>query len=312
MNSIPVISEYFRTDDGKQGLQAWYYKDTEYKKLSLEKIDSSININWYATGRPDYVTDSTLAIKWKGKLIPPQTGKYQFHIKCFGPKRIFINDKELPFVYRSVEVYTDLIDLEAGKKYDFALETENFTPGALRVQLYWKTPEILDQEKVIETKVQTRNVYLPVGHQWYDFWTGETLTGGQTVTSAAPIDKIPLLVKAGSILPMGPFLQYASEKPADPLELRVYPGADGIFELYEDENDNYNYEKGKYAIIPLSWNDKQKTLTIGERMGDFAGMLKERTINIVLVNQSTGIGVDLSKTYKTTQYSGKSINVKMD
>jgi len=165
---------------------------------------------------------------------------------------------------------------------------------------------------VIETKVQTRNVYLPVGCQWYDFWTGDTLMGGRTIISAAPIDKIPLLVKAGSILPMGPFLQYASEKPADPLELRVYPGADGIFELYEDENDNYNYEKGKYAIIPLSWNDKQKTLTIGERMGDFAGMLKERTINIVLVNQSTGIGVDLSKTYKTTQYSGKSINVKMD
>jgi alpha-D-xyloside xylohydrolase len=305
MSSIPVTPEHFKTDDGKPGLKAWYYKDTEYKKLSLEKIDSNININWYATGRPDYVTDSTLAIKWKGKLIPIQTGKYQFHIKCYGPKRIFINGKELPFVYRSVEVYTDFIDLEAIKEYDFALETENFTPGALRVELYWKTPEILGNEKLVEKKEQTRNVYLPADQQWYDFWTGDTLMGGQTITSAAPIDKIPLLIKAGSVIPMGPFVQYASEKPADPIELRIYPGADGNFTLYEDENDNYNYEKGVFSTISFFWNNTTRQLTIGKRQGSFPGMLKKRIFQIVVVGKNKGNGIENSKILdKVIQYQG--------
>ncbi len=251
------------------------------------------------------MTDSTLAIKWKGKLIPIQTGKYQFHIKCYGPKRIFINGKELPFVYRSVEVYTDFIDLEASKEYDFALETENFTPGALRVELYWKTPEILGNEKLVEKKEQTQNVYLPVDQQWYDFWTGEILSGGQTITSAAPIDKIPLFVKAGSIIPMGPFAQYATEKPADPIELRIYSGADGNFTLYEDENDNYNYEKGVFSTISFSWSDAKRQLTIGKRQGSFPGMLENRNFQIVLVGKDKGNGLEISKkSDKVIQYQG--------
>jgi alpha-D-xyloside xylohydrolase len=119
-------------------------------------------------------------------------------------------------------------------------------------------------------------------------------------------------VKAGSIIPMGPHLQYATEKPADPIELRIYPGADGTFELYEDENDNYNYEKGKYASIPFSWNDQLKTLTIGDRRGEFDGMLKQRKFNIVLVNQTTGIGVDISKSSTPVQYNGKRVSVEMN
>jgi len=92
----------------------------------------------------------------------------------------------------------------------------------------------------------------------------------------------------------------------------VYPGANGAFSLYEDENDNFNYEKGKYMTIPFSWNDKERTVTIGERRGDFNGMLKERTFNIVLVNPSAGIGIEPSKTYKAVHYTGKKIKVKVD
>jgi len=159
---------------------------------------------------------------------------------------------------------------------------------------------------------KTRKVYLPKAASWFDFWTGKILIGGQTINASAPIEIMPLYIKAGSIVPMGPFLQYATEKPADPIELRIYPGADAKFELYEDENDNYNYEKGKYAIIPFSWNDKKRALTIGERQGGFDGMLTERTFNIVVVSQSAGIGLELSKTYTAIRYSGKSIKVKLD
>ncbi len=101
------------------------------------------------------------------------------------------------------------------------------------------------------------------------------IEGGQTIDAAAPIETIPLYIKAGSIVPMGPYLQYATEKPADPIELRVYAGANAEFTLYEDENDTYNYEKGKYSIIPITWNEAEKSLTIGERKGEFEGMLKE-------------------------------------
>ena len=309
--SIPLSAEHFRTKDGKLGLDAKYYKDTEYKNLTLEKVDSTINIFWY-TGRPDYVTDSTLSIRWEGILVPTQTGKHQFHIKCFGPKRIFLDRKQLPFIYQSVEVYTDFVELQAGKKYDFALETENYSSGALRVLLYWKTPEIFANEKLVEKKEQTRNIYLPTDQQWFDFWTGKTFEGGHTITAPAPIEILPLYVKAGSIIPMGPFVQYATGKPADPIELRIYPGADGSFTLYEDENDNYNYERGQYATIMFTWNDGQKKLFISDRNGNFQGMLRERFLNIVLVKENHGTGVELSsKPDKTIKYNGNKLEIKL-
>jgi len=157
-----------------------------------------------------------------------------------------------------------------------------------------------------------RKVYLPESTVWYDFWTGKTLKGGQTIVAQAPIETIPLYIKAGSIVPMGSFLQYATEKPADVIELRIYPGADGKFVIYEDENDTYNYEKGQYATIDFQWNDKSKTLTVGDRKGNFKGMLNERKFNIVLVKPGVGTGVEISTIFdKSVTYSGKKILVKI-
>ncbi len=145
---------------------------------------------------------------------------------------------------------------------------------------------------------------------WYDFWTGKLIAGGQTIDAAAPIETIPLYIKAGSIVPMGPYLQYATEKAADPIEIRVYTGANAQFTLYEDENDTYNYEKGKYSIIPFTWNEAEKSLTIGERKGDFEGMLKDRTFRIVWVSSKNGTGVEPAKQAVEIAYSGKEVKVK--
>jgi len=159
---------------------------------------------------------------------------------------------------------------------------------------------------------KTRKVYLPKSTAWIDFWTGQTIEGGQTVEAQAPIETIPLYVRAGSIVPMGAFLQYATEKPANVIELRIYPGADGEFVLYEDENDNYNYEQGKYATIRFTWSDKTRTLDISDQNGSFNGMLKERKFNIVLVNPENGTGVGITATIdKSVQYTGKHIHVKL-
>ncbi|BCM92846.1 alpha-xylosidase BoGH31A [Abditibacteriota bacterium] len=157
----------------------------------------------------------------------------------------------------------------------------------------------------------SRSVYLPGNTQWTDFWTGRSTQSGQTVTASAPLDTLPLYVKAGSILPMGPMLQYVAEKPADPIELRVYPGADGTFTLYEDEGVNTNYEKGQYATIPFSWNEKNRTLTIGERRGAFQGMLQSRTFNVTLVKPGVGVGLDSSQTSAKITYTGKRVAVTL-
>ena len=110
---------------------------------------------------------------------------------------------------------------------------------------------------------------------------------------------------------MGPFLQYSTEKPADPIELRIYPGADGSFTLYEDENDNYNYEKGIYATIDFNWNNSKRELTIADRKGEFPGMLKERSFDIVLVKINHGNGINITtKPDKSVKYSGNKLIVK--
>ena len=124
--------------------------------------------------------------------------------------------------------------------------------------------------------------YLPKGAAWYDFWTNKSFKGGQNVTLATSFDRVPMFVRAGSILPLGPEMQYVGEKTWDQLEIRVYPGADGSFVLYEDEGDGYNYEKGAYSTIAFSWNDKARKLTIGARKGDFPGLLKSRQFTVVL------------------------------
>jgi alpha-D-xyloside xylohydrolase len=159
------------------------------------------------------------------------------------------------------------------------------------------------------SKTKTQDVYLPAGTGWFDFWTGEKLQGGKHVEKEVPVDIMPLYVKSGSIVPMGPFVQYTTEK-IDPIEIRIYPGADGSFDLYEDENDNYNYEKGKYTIIHFKWDDQLKTLTISDRLGEYAGMPKSHNFNIVLVKNDNGIGLYPGKPIKRIKYIGKKVVIK--
>lgn len=158
----------------------------------------------------------------------------------------------------------------------------------------------------------TRKVYLPKNTEWYDFWTGKKLDGGQTIDAAAPIDIMPLYVRAGSIIPMGQVMEYATQKPADNIELRIYPGADGHFTLYEDENNTYNYEKGEFATFTFNWNDKTKELSISARKGSFPGMLKNRTFNVILVGENKGTGVQqTAKADKVIKYNGSAVRVKL-
>lgn len=158
---------------------------------------------------------------------------------------------------------------------------------------------------------KSRSVYLPGKDRWYDFWTGEVYEGGTTIEADAPIDYIPVFVRAGSIVPMGPVKQYSWEESEEPLEIRIYKGADGHFVLYEDEGDNYNYELGEFSTIEFNWDDKTSTLTIKKREGSFDTMRINRTFNIVLVSTTVGKGIETANGVPV-HYNGNKIKVKLN
>ena len=151
------------------------------------------------------------------------------------------------------------------------------------------------------TATKTAQKYLPKGVAWYDFWTGKRYTGGQTLNVKTPLNRVPMFVRAGSIVPMGPVMQHVGEKAWDNLELHVYPGTDTSFTLYEDEGDSYNYEKGIYSTILISWNERARTLTIGERKGSYPGMLEKRQFTIITPDGRQ----------QTVDYSGQTIKVQV-
>ena len=158
-----------------------------------------------------------------------------------------------------------------------------------------------DDTGVDFTAGKTAVKYLPKGATWYDFWTGQSYRGGQSVTLQTQLNRVPMFVRAGSILPLGPEMEYVGQKAWDNLEIRVYPGADGTFTLYEDEGDNYNYEQGVYATVPFQWNNARRTLTIGERKGTYPGMLTARKFTVVLPDGTS----------QTVDYNGSELTIKL-
>jgi alpha-D-xyloside xylohydrolase len=163
---------------------------------------------------------------------------------------------------------------------------------------------------VIEPGIATQTNYLPRDSKWIDFWTGESFDGGLSVERNVPLSEMPIYVRAGSIVTMGPFLQYANEKLPDPLEIRIYPGADGTYSLYEDEGENYNYENGKFTTIAFTWDNNSKVLSIGKRTGEFDGMMEKRTFNIIIVQPNQGVGISEPAEYtRTVDYKGDEIFV---
>ena len=164
---------------------------------------------------------------------------------------------------------------------------------------------------VLKPNVAKRSVYLPASAAWYNFWTGETARGGEDIEADAPLDRTPIFVRAGSIIPMGPEIEYADEKPAGPIELRIYTGTDGAFTLYADEGDNYNYEKGAHATIPIQWSESSKTLTIGNRAGEYSGMPARMQFHVVWVSSGHGTGEGaVENPDQTVDYNGSTLSIK--
>lgn len=168
----------------------------------------------------------------------------------------------------------------------------------------WGSDSKTEIDKVVAAdfaQAKSMDVYLPAGTRWFNYWTNEVQEGGKNITVETTLGRIPLFVRAGSVVPVGPDVQYSGEKAWDNLTVCVYPGADGNFTLYEDEFDNYNYEKGAYTEIPMTWDDSKRTLTIGSRKGGYTGMLAKRQFVV-----KTADGKE-----RTVTYTGKKVQVKL-
>lgn len=183
----------------------------------------------------------------------------------------------------------------------------------LDIKDQWMFGSALMACPVGEYQKYSREVYLPKQKGWYDFYTGAYHAGGQTIVADAPYDKIPVFIPEGAILPIGPEMQWSDEKKPELIDLYVYAGKDGSYTLYEDEGTNYNYEKGKYAVIDFKYDDARKQVTIGARKGSFDGMLQKRRFNIILVDQKKQQGVNLAKSPKgkVVKYAGQAVTVKL-
>ena len=163
---------------------------------------------------------------------------------------------------------------------------------------------------ILQADASRRSMYLPESPAWYDFWTGASQQGGREILTSAPLNRIPLFVRAGSILPLGPEIEYADEKPAGPIDLRVYRGVDGMFDLYQDAGDSYDYEKGAYSLIPLRWSESTRTLTIGARQGSYPEMPDKIQFNITWVSEGHGFGAVVAQADKLIEYGGKEISIQ--
>ncbi len=309
MSSETIPSDHLMTPDGtKGGLAAEYFTGTDLKHSVKVSMDKEISFNW-SIESPKGLPRENYSARWQGQLFIDEGGQYEIGVIADDGVRLWVDDELIvdQWVVQPATQYFKKLQFRDNTCHTIKLEYYQAQGDAV-LKLLWRKPLVQKAKGPQKT-----DVYLPECEGWYDFWTGEFLQAGLSIAKETPIDIMPLYVRAGSILPLGPTMQYTTEKPADPIELRIYPGKDASFTLYEDEDDNYNYENGNYSLIRFDWDDTKKTLTIGKRQGRFKGMLGNRTFHIVLVCPGQGVGpAATDEPDDTVQYHGEKVSVQLN
>jgi len=279
----------------------------KFEKPNAESLEEwrELNARWYQFGAfvPLFRSHGQFPYREIFNIAPEDHAAYKSFL-YYNKLRYRL----LPYIYSLAgAAYHDNYTIMRGLAMDFAKDT-----AVLNIADQYMFGSSLLINPVCEYKKTSREVYLPKSAGWYDLYSGKWYAGGQKIIADAPYEKLPVFVKAGSILPFGPELQYTSEKPADTITLNIYTGSDASFNLYEDEGTNYNYEKGAYAIIPIKYSEASKTITIGDRKGSFNGMLSKRIfrINIIKPGQTKIPDLD-TKSDKEIFYEGKRVSVKI-
>ncbi len=307
---VLVPASALRTEEGMAGLTGQYFKGKSFDTLAATRVDTAIDFNWNTGDVPGLgPRRENFTVRWEGKIFAAEDGDYDFEITSDDGVNLFIDGKQVmdEMYPAGRQMNHAAVTMKKGRWHTIVLEYQQLDKNA-EIAFRWRTPSHIASYQP-NTKTQWRDVYLPKGGMWYDFWSGKMTPGGLTISRIAPIDLIPLFIPAGSIIPLGPSLEYVRQRPADTIEVRVYPGKDGRFILYEDEGDGYGYESGERAEIPFVWNDAIRMLTVGRREGEFPGMLRERIFRIVLVGAAHGTGEAWTdKADATLKYTGQPIS----
>jgi alpha-D-xyloside xylohydrolase len=312
-----IPQDYLRTPDGQPGLAVQYFDGMNFEKPAGKTVDAKVDHRWpgppLANPPPGLNGFDNFSGRWEGTLTAPEDGEYEIGFEVDDGARLWLDGKLVVEDWNQAAARYRSAKVTLQKDQKVAIKLDYFQGGMDRyLRLAWRTPsqirELASTKNGLNNSMET---YLPQGADWYDFWTNERFTGGQTAKKACPMDILPIYVRAGTIVPMGPVVQYATEKPEAPYEIRIYPGADAKFTIYEDDNETYNYEKGQRATYDLVWNDAAKTLTVGARQGSFPGMVATRKLNLVLAAPGKNVGSAETLTdAKTVDYSGQPVEVK--
>lgn len=314
-----IPTEFLRTPDGQPGLAVQYFAGEQFNVAKEKGIDRVVDHDWPGpplAGPPGGLDSfEHFSVRWEGFLRAPEDGEYEIGVEVDDGVRLYLDGKKVLEDWNHGAKRYCSVKVPFQKGQEIPLKLEYFQGSLDRViRLGWRTPGDLRRleaaTKVLDTTIET---YLPAGADWYDFGTNQIYKGGQTIEKDCPLNILPLYVRAGSIVPMGPVLQYATEKPDAPYEIRIYPGADAKFTLYEDDNETYNYEQGQYATYDLVWDDVSRTLTVGARKGSFPGLIAERLLNVVLASPGRNAGLLTgSSDVKSVHYTGEFVQIKFE
>jgi alpha-D-xyloside xylohydrolase len=307
-----VPASQLRTPDGQPGLALEYFDGVNFDRPASRTVDTVVDHRWpgppLANPPPGLDRLERFSARWQGELVAAESGEHEIGVEGDDGFRLWLDDKLV------VEDWADgparwgstRIALRAGQAV--RLRIDYYQGGGERaLRLGWRPPSEL--RTLAARKLDPRQVtLLPAGSDWYDFWTGRRHAGGRSVARNYAIDEFPLYVRAGSVVPFGPAVQYADEQLDAPYEIRIYPGADGRFTLYEDDGATYRYEAGEHATVALDWDDGRRTLRIGAREGRFPGMTARRMLRIRLMAAAPGGRVQ----EKTVRYAGAPIDVRFE
>ena len=287
-----VPASALRTPRGEPGLQLDYFQGMNFEKPAGGVVDATVDHDWpappLANLPPGLQSLNQFSARWQGTLVAPESGEYEIGLEGDDGYRLWLDGKPAVEDWKvgGSRYQGTRVTLREGQAVP--LRIEFFQDGGGRtLRLSWRTPSQLRALALELKRVdKQQTTLLPAGTDWFDFWSGRRHEGGQPVKREYPLDQFPLFVRAGSIVPMGPVIEYTGQRPDAPLELRIYPGADAQFTLYEDDGETYRYEAGERATVALRWDDSKRVLHIGARDGSFPGLVAHRQLNVKLMDPS--------------------------
>ncbi|MDG0832538.1 TIM-barrel domain-containing protein [Roseateles saccharophilus] len=299
-----------RTPDGQAGLVLEYFEGMAFEKPASRTVDTVIDHRWpdppLGSIPPGLASLNNFSARWTGTLTASESGEHEIGVEGDDGFRLWLDDQLVvdDWAVGGARFNSHRLALREGQV--LKLRIDYFQAGGGRVlRLAWRTPGQL-RTLAAQPKPDPRQAtLLPASSDWFDFWTGERHAGGRSVERSYALDEFPLFVRAGAIVPLGPVVEYAGQSPDAPWEIRIYPGADGRFTLYEDDGETYRYERGERATTTLRWDDARRTLHVDARQGHYPGLLTRRTLNVRLMAVP-----GQAEQARTVDYQGKAVELR--